>query len=117
VVVHLQRDPTDRLHAAVPKQRPSGERHVAVVGEIDIGTAPDLARLLRRHLGELVAGETLVIDLSPVSHLSAAGLHVLQDVVTAARDRRVRIRVSRVSWQVERALVVSGIDLRDLEVR
>jgi hypothetical protein len=37
--------------------------------------------------------------------------------VTAARDRRVRIRVSRVSWQVERALVVSGIDLRDLEVR
>jgi anti-anti-sigma factor len=114
VVVHVgpacPPDGLDGPPVAVPAPRRSGGRHVAVVGEIDIETAPDLADLLHRHLDELVAGQTLVIDLDQVRHLAVAGVRVLERAAVVARERRVTLRISRASRQADRALRLCGLE-------
>lgn len=95
----------------VPAPRHCGEIHVAVRGEIDILTAPELDRQLHDHLDTLPAGGSLRVDPSGVEHFSAAGLHVLQRAVDTARDRRVALHLGPFSRPVARVLDICGTDL------
>jgi anti-anti-sigma factor len=59
---------------------------VAVAGEVDLGTAPLLDQALR---GDLPA--VLVVDLSEVTFLGAAGLRVLTETALRAGEQQCRL--------------------------
>jgi anti-anti-sigma factor len=82
-------------------------RRLAVAGEIDILTAPDLARFLGDHLDEAPPGTTVTVDLSQVGLLSAVGINVLVQGAQKARRKGVRLVVDPVSPQVRRVLQLS----------
>jgi anti-sigma B factor antagonist len=86
-------------------------RTLAVTGEIDIATAPDLDRFLRRHLAAVPRHGRVVVDLTGVRLLGAAGVDVLVGVAHAARAREVAFALDPVSWQVARVLDLCGLDL------
>jgi STAS domain len=69
-------DPEAPAVFAVVARGPAPPRP-AVAGEIDILTAPDLARFLGDRLDEAPLGTTVTVDLSQVGSLSAVGIDVL----------------------------------------
>jgi anti-anti-sigma factor len=89
-------------------------RRVAVRGEVDLAGELALRRFLSAQLDDLPVGGALVVDMSEVCFLSAAGLRVLVAVARSARDRRLALRLDPVSELVDRVLEVSGV-WRDVE--
>jgi len=80
---------------------------VLVAGELDAHTAPDLAEALERCL---VSGvHDVVVDVSAVTFMSAAGLQTLQAAaeIAGARDVRLGVRVGD-SQAVRRILRAAG---------
>jgi anti-sigma B factor antagonist len=85
----------------------SGAATVTVAGELDALTAPNLAEALA---DELARGEReLLIDMSEVSFMSSAGLHVLLALTKNAAGTGVRLRMHTTgSRPVERVLEATG---------
>jgi anti-anti-sigma factor len=79
-------------------------RRLAVAGEIDILTAPDLARFLGDHLDEAPPGSTVTVDLARVGLLSAVGINVLVQGAQKSHRKGVRLVVDPISPQVRRVL-------------
>lgn len=79
---------------------------VAVSGEIDMLTAPQLRADVLRHLD---AGGTLVLDLSGVSFLGSAGLAVLVEASQHSKRRGGDFRVVAVERAVTRPLAATGL--------
>jgi anti-sigma B factor antagonist len=76
---------------------------IAVSGELDIATAPELSDTLSR-----TDGEPVNLDLSRVSFIDPAGLRVL---LTAKRDidaRGGQLVIRNPSWEVQRIARLSG---------
>lgn len=84
---------------------------LAVTGEIDSLTSPDLADAVRAALGDV--SETVVLDLSAVSFFSSTGLSVLIEASATAHDagKPLRIVVGD-SGAVLRAVEITGLDRR-----
>jgi anti-anti-sigma factor len=85
------------------------DRHgiaVAVHGEVDLATAPQLARQLREAL--CLPTARLTLDLSDVQFMDSQGLHVLEDARLAAIERNVDFVVVAPSGCVRRLLDVTG---------
>ncbi|MEU7628586.1 STAS domain-containing protein [Nocardia sp. NPDC049220] len=78
-----------------------------VGGEIDLATAPRL----RAELTSVGASrtETLVLDLSPVTFLAAAGLTVLVEAQAEAVRSHCRVLVITTARSVERVLGITGL--------
>lgn len=76
-----------RLDVRLPRP---GTVVVAARGEVDLLTAPDLARGLEQHLQD---ASTLVVDLSEMEFFGAAGIEVLLQVQTEARRRGIVLRL------------------------
>lgn len=85
----------------------SGSATVLVAGELDAMTAPVLAEALD---DELARGERdLVIDMTKVSFMSSAGLHVLIAATETAAGNGVRLRLNTAgSRSVERVIEAAG---------
>ncbi|WP_433658329.1 STAS domain-containing protein [Nocardia sp. CA-128927] len=85
-------------------------RNIAMMqvgGEIDLRTAPSFRDQLCRVFG---AGPVLVVlDLSPVTFLGAAGLRVLVDAQRQAEKARRRMVLITEARCVDRALEVTGL--------
>ncbi|CCH33726.1 STAS domain-containing protein [Actinosynnema sp. NPDC047251] len=79
---------------------------VAVGGEIDMLTAPELRADV---LGRLDDGDTLVLDMSAVSFLGSAGLAVLVEASQHAQRRGTAFRVVAVERAVIRPLAATGL--------
>ncbi|MFD0207136.1 MULTISPECIES: STAS domain-containing protein [Saccharothrix] len=79
---------------------------LAVSGEVDMLTAPQLRADALRHLDD---GRTLVLDLSGVSFLGSAGLAVLVEASQQAKRRGAEFRVVAVERAVTRPLVATGL--------
>jgi anti-anti-sigma factor len=79
---------------------------VAVSGEVDMLTAPQLRAEGLRHLD---AGSTLVLDLSGVTFLGSAGLAVLVEASQHAKRRGAAFRVVAVERAVTRPLAATGL--------
>ena len=114
-----------------------GELWVAVSGEIDAFTAPDLGVALRSCLAadpQLAAVEPagslpppnrqadqpasdpgatarVTVDLTAIGFCSVAGLVVLHDAIDVARQRGAAVRVCGVSPPVRRVAQASGLGL------
>ncbi|MEU2030455.1 STAS domain-containing protein [Nocardia amamiensis] len=101
---HTER--TDPLRFSVCRPR-RDVTLLMVVGEIDLATAPRLRAELTR--GTLCHTRTLVLDLSPVTFLAAAGLTVLVEAqAEAARAHRRIILITKVR-SVDRAIEITGL--------
>lgn len=103
-------EPAGSLHVRVGRPRP-GTAVVAVRGELDALSAPRLTNLLVARLRSTL--RTLVIDLSEVDFLAAAGLSVLVHADLLARQLGVTLEVVTGGnrW-AERALSVTKLDTR-----
>jgi anti-sigma B factor antagonist len=85
-----------------------GILQVAVAGDLDMASAPVMRRFLDERLDAVAPGTALVLDLSRVVFLSAAGLRELVGLARAAGERGVALRLEPVSGLAERILEVSG---------
>jgi anti-sigma B factor antagonist len=80
---------------------------VTVAGEIDIATAPQL----HDRLAALAAsGRRLVVDLTQVSFLAAAGLNVLAAAARKARARGGDLGVVTPRPRIRRLFAITGLD-------
>ncbi|WP_018681168.1 STAS domain-containing protein [Actinokineospora enzanensis] len=80
-----------------------------VRGEIDMGTAP----ILRQHLEDALARASdnpLLLDLTAVGFLASAGLALLVEFHTRARDTGRVLRVLADGGAVLRAIQISSLD-------
>ena len=93
---------------------PPGVVVAAVCGEVDQETAPLLKNRLLAHLRP--TGPPLVVDLTEVSFLGAAGLTVLIEAREAAVAEKIRLCVVARSRRVLRPLAITGLD-RVFDVR
>jgi anti-anti-sigma factor len=81
-----------------------GTLRLVVHGEIDMASSPAMRRILDAGLDDVPAGGTVVVDMSGVGFLSAAGLRDLVAVSRAARERGVPV-----SDVVERVLAATRV--------
>jgi anti-anti-sigma factor len=79
---------------------------LAVSGEVDMLTAPQLRADALQHLD---AGNALVLDLSGVSFLGSAGLAVLVEASQHAKRRGSSFHVVAVERAVTRPLAATGL--------
>jgi anti-sigma B factor antagonist len=86
-----------------------GTLRLVVHGEIDMASSPAMRRILDAGLDDVPAGGTVVVDMSGVGFLSAAGLRDLVAVSRAARERGVTVRLGPVSDVVERVLAATRV--------
>jgi anti-anti-sigma factor len=96
---------------AVPTPGNRSQIRVIVAGEIDFLSAPELDCRLRRQLDALPTGASLLIDLSRVTHFSAAGVLVLQQIAAIGKERSVAVHLGPVSPQVFRVLGICEVRL------
>ncbi|MBF8188180.1 STAS domain-containing protein [Nonomuraea sp. K274] len=104
----------DPLHLTT--RRHHGALTVSVSGELDIATT----ELLRGHLLELLqeAGRarrgqvTVVVDVSGLSFIDAAGLGILVGVQNQALRQRTPLRIAGVPPGMARLLRITGLDAR-----
>lgn len=80
--------------------REEGLVRVALAGELDIGSAPEL----QAALPELAAGGTLAIDLRDLAFIDSAGVHLLMQLDVAARRDGWSLVLVRGSGGVQRVL-------------
>jgi anti-sigma B factor antagonist len=80
---------------------------VTVAGEVDAATAPQLSDALRPHL---TAHGNVLVDLSAVTFLSAAGLHVLVDAHWSMQAGGGTLKLITGPRCVDRVLTLTGLD-------
>jgi anti-sigma B factor antagonist len=78
---------------------------IAVAGDIDIASAPQL----RGHL-ETLDDRDVVLDMSGVTLLAAAGLHVLLDLKERLSRAGAHLVLASPADQVRRVLAATGLD-------
>jgi anti-sigma B factor antagonist len=86
-----------------------GALRLVVSGELDMASSPAMRRILEARLDEVPAGGEVVIDMSEVEFLSAAGLRDLVLIARATRDRGVVLRLGPVSGMVQRVLAATDV--------
>lgn len=86
----------------------NGDGSVVVSGEIDVMSVVALRQTLLQALEE--TSGTLVVDLSAVAFIDAAGVGALVDVANKAAAGRRRLMVSRPSAAVRRIIGILGPD-------
>jgi anti-sigma B factor antagonist len=92
------------------ERRDASECQVVVVaGEIDALTADRLATVLEDASRDS-HGRPLVVDLSAVTILAAAGLHVLVAAARRGKDTAMPLRMVADSTQVLRPIKIAGLD-------
>ncbi|GIF04796.1 sigma-70 family RNA polymerase sigma factor [Actinoplanes siamensis] len=95
-------------HRVAVTTAPDGVR-AAVHGEIDRDNANQVRRELLSAAGTCGHGRRLIVDLSGVPLLSAAGIGMLNGVHSVAQGRDVRMTVTGLQPYVARVLAISGL--------
>lgn len=104
----------DPLHLTT--SRHDGTLTVSVSGELDIATT----ELLRSHLLALLQeaddargpGMALVIEVSDLSFIDAAGLGILVSVQNQALSQSTPVRIAGTPPAMQRLLQITGLDQR-----
>jgi anti-sigma B factor antagonist len=81
---------------------------LAVAGELDLSTAPELRRRVDSALHEGHA--RVVIDLTEVKHLDSSGLAELIGAHQRAQELRGRLAIVVTSPMIRRTLEIRGLD-------
>ena len=100
---------------------PNGLVVLRVCGELDLCTAPQLARHLRNHLEANPRGTEFVLDLSEVRFLGAKGIAALIDAADDADLRGCRFSIIGCAPIFVRILDIVGaremLNVRPLDLR
>ena len=105
---------TDGQITLTSRAEEGGLRIVAVAGEVDMLTSPQLRTAV---LDELQSASVLVVDLEGITFLGTSGLAVLVELRDAARTAGVSLRLVCTTRRVLRPLTIAGLvslfDVRD----
>jgi anti-sigma B factor antagonist len=80
---------------------------VAVRGELDLATGPELLRELQATL--VLPLTAVTIDLAKLSFMDSSGIHVLLVARTSAEERGIAFSLTGISSQGRRVLEVAGL--------
>lgn len=80
---------------------------VAITGELDLATAPQLDRVLRRAQAD---APLVVLDLRRLAFADCSGAHVLLAAERRARAAGDRLAVVRGPAEVDKLLALTGVD-------
>ncbi len=86
----------------------NGRHIIAVAGEIDLYTAPDLKQLLTQVIEDGASG--VVMDLSETTFLDSTGLGVLIGGLKRLRSRDGALAVVNVDDSISRTFEITGLD-------
>ena len=89
-------------------RHPDGRVEIAVDGELDMGTAPQLEKVVGEALADGRA-RAVTIDLADVPFCDSSGIAVLDHGYGAAADLGIRFRVTNVQPIVSRVLEIVGL--------
>lgn len=81
-------------------------RAIALVGELDAATAPDLDAWADTRVA---AGETLVLDLRALEYLDSAGIRSLLRLEHGLRARAAKLELRDMTPGLQRTLLHSGL--------
>ena len=84
--------------------RSNGSSVVAVAGEIDMATAPELANVLNDF-----AQESVVVDLSAVTFIDSSGLATLADAQKRMRHAGGQLAIDRVQPSVQKLFEITRL--------
>jgi anti-sigma B factor antagonist len=91
------------------RTEPDGDALVVrAFGEVDIASAKTLEKELRQAFEN--GASTVLLDLGNVEFIDATGLSVLLAVVKLTTANRRELRIVRLSWPVERAVKLTGLE-------
>lgn len=79
--------------------------HLKLIGELDLGTLPELTA----SLPSPEPGETLVMDLRRLEFIDSSGIHVLMRLDTAARGEGWSLALVRAPAVVQRVLDICHV--------
>ena len=82
-------------------------RAIALVGELDAATAPDLDAWADTRMA--AAGETLVLDLAALGYLDSAGIRSLLRLEHGLRARAAKLELRDLAPGLQRTLLHSGL--------
>ncbi len=82
---------------------------LALDGEFDFGTVPEIDRFLRRQLGPLYHQEDLLMDLGAATFVDSSFVSFLVRLVRDQRAKRKQLVLVRPRGQVRRTLAVVGL--------
>jgi RNA polymerase sigma-B factor len=86
-----------------------GVIEVRVVGEVDRDNAHVLSHLLLRTVRHATAGQTVVVDLTRMPLLDAAGIAALTSIHEAARVRGVPVTATGLQPHARHIAMISGL--------
>ncbi|MGZ4676424.1 MAG: STAS domain-containing protein [Acidimicrobiia bacterium] len=86
----------------------AGRARLEVRGEIDVATAPDLARALERVIDDH-NGATVTIDLGGVSFIDSSGLGALVEAQKEARRRGGALRCTNLQGSARKVFEITGL--------
>lgn len=81
---------------------------VAVTGELDVFTAPQLEAALQDQIGQ--GHSDLVVDLSGVEFLDSTGLGVMVKALKWAREAGGGLRVVATQERITKVFTITGLD-------
>ena len=87
----------------------SGSNHVVeLAGELDLAGSANVSEELRRV--EATDAQEIVLDVSELTFIDAAGIRVLLEAEARSRSDGGRLRVTQPQREVERVLQLTGVD-------
>lgn len=91
----------------------TSERHgdvhtVALRGELDLASAPDIEQELKRV--EATDAKSVVIDLSGLTFIDSTGIRLIVTADTRSRANANRLTLLRGPAAVQRVFVISGVE-------
>jgi anti-anti-sigma factor len=90
------------------------ERRLALAGELDLASAPKLARAVASAIA--AGARRVILDLRQLDFIDASGLHVLMQARERSREAGCEFAVVPGPRQVQRVFELTGV-LTDLELR
>lgn len=90
-----------------------GEVRLAVAGELDIASAPELLERIEQL--ELSHPHTLALDLAEVTFMDVSGMRVLLEVAQRAKSRKARFVIRNPRRCASRVFGLTAVD-QQLEI-
>jgi anti-sigma B factor antagonist len=89
-------------------QRDGATHTICLFGELDLATAGDVERELKRV--EATDARSIVLDLSGLTFIDSTGLHLILKADVRSRADSCRLTLLRGPKRVQRVFVLSGIE-------
>ena len=90
----------------IERQEAGGQTTLRIIGEVDLTTAPELARPV---LTAQQPGTQLTLDLSAVEFLDSSGLQIIVDADIRAREQGSLLKLIAGTGEVARVLELTRV--------